>query len=546
MNGTVTAPQEARLRGTRRGWLDRSTTVLATVVASGVIALASTYVVLTNAFDARAALRAEAVAAAQYGPNYPRALPSGTLALAAWIETPAPGVRAAAPRLALPEFSDGPRRVPDLATMAPATRQPVRPVREPRPRPMDDGGLVLVARGMSPAQALTLARPTARPEAILALAVPPEADPAAAPTDAPTDADAVAAAVADALLAAPPADPAGAPVEIATLSPQAVAMSPRPASRPASVIAAAARAPARAPAVDVARAPSPEEEVTLARLEDPDTADAPRAPLIQPRAGANPCSPRLAGDIPRRPRGAAGGAAVMAGLGSGGGRDSAIVREALAGNIPDFLRQLQPVRFTGLAGGRQTEIVICVTPDYLAIGSDRDHVRTPLGLPAALRIADAFDMMLPTPRMVDAIYAQADLRLSPRPMTPGPQMSSTDYFLRHDATVDAQFARAGGRPGILVAGHKKDLVIANRLGRAPGRVAIYGWHRGNGNPIQPLSTVHGEYYADYSHGIRLVSRTAYVDGRAVDLRTLLTDGTYAGLLNSDGPLTAATVRLASL
>jgi hypothetical protein len=130
-------------------------------------------------------------------------------------------------------------------------------------------------------------------------------------------------------------------------------------------------------------------------------------------------------------------------------------------------------------------------------------------------------------------------------MSPGAAMSSTDYFLRHDATVDAQFDRAGARDGLLVAGHKKDLVLSNRLSRAPGRVAIYGWHRAGGTPIQPLSTVHGEDYADYSHGIRLVARTAHVNGRAVDLRGLLTDGQYAGLLNGAGPLSGATVRLAA-
>jgi hypothetical protein len=147
------------------------------------------------------------------------------------------------------------------------------------------------------------------------------------------------------------------------------------------------------------------------------------------------------------------------GNGSGSGRDNAIISEALRGNVPDHVRALQPVRFTGTVGGRQTEIVICVTPDYLAVGSNSDHVRVPLGLPAALRVADAFDMMLPTTRMVDAIYAQADLRLSPRPMNPGPQMSSTDYFMRHDATLDAQMSQAGGRHGVLLAGHKKDLVL---------------------------------------------------------------------------------------
>ncbi|AHM04679.1 hypothetical protein roselon_02346 [Roseibacterium elongatum DSM 19469] len=392
-----------------------------------------------------------------------------------------------------------------------------RPPVEALPRPEIGVELVQVARNMTPARALELPTPAIRPEAIVARAAPLSA----------------------------PQSPADAVPDGATPSVLLAAVSPRPALRPEGL---AERFPVRAtpgraePAVQVARAADPEDEITLARYEEP---AAPR--LLRPRSGANPCSPRLA-EIPRRRGSAPGGAAVMASLGngSGTGRDNAIADQALAGNVPDFLRDLQPVSFTGIAGGRQTEITICVTPDYLAIGSDEDHVRVPLGLPAALRVADGFDMMLPTTRMVDAIYAQADLRLSPSPMTPGPQMSSTDYFLRHDATVDGQFARAGGRGGILVAGHKKDLVIANRLSRAPGRVAIYGWHRSNGNPIQPLSTVHGEYYADYSHGIRLVSRTAYIDGRAIDLRSLLTDGQYASLLNSDGPLNSATVRLAAL
>ncbi len=41
--------------------------------------------------------------------------------------------------------------------------------------------------------------------------------------------------------------------------------------------------------------------------------------------------------------------------------------------------------------------------------------------------------------------------------------------------------------GKLIAGHKKDVVITNRLLTMPKRVAIYGWHRPNGSPIQPLA-----------------------------------------------------------
>lgn len=327
--------------------------------------------------------------------------------------------------------------------------------------------------------------------------------------------------------------------------------SPRPSPRPADLIT---RVSARAQdfEIDVARAEAPD---TLGDLPDTlgdlpgtlgDLGESIRSNIFS--SGGGNCTPHMARQIPRRPGSAASGSDVMASVGnsSGADRDNRMVQEALSGNVPNYIRNLRPVTFNGTVGGRTVEVTICATPDYLAIGSDRDHVRVPLGLPAALRMAEAFDMMLPTTTMVDAIYQQADIRVAPSPMTPGSSMSSTSYFLRHNDTIEGQFARAGVQSGMLVAGHKKDLVLANRLSRNPGRVAIYGWHRSNGHAIQPLSTVHGEYYADYSHGIRLVSRTAFVDGRAVDLRELLTDERYAGFLNSDGALSGATVRLASL
>lgn len=329
---------------------------------------------------------------------------------------------------------------------------------------------------------------------------------------------------------------AEAEVEVAALSPLATPVSPRPALRPADLdTTPAATAPARAS--------EPTAEVTLAALPAEEPAATP-----QFDRNANACSDRLARDIPRRSRGASRGTAFATSIESlsGTSRDAAIAREVLAGNVPDFLRGLAPVNFTGvLPNGRSAQVTICVTPDYLAVGDDSDFMRVPLGLSAAARIAEGFGMMLPTTRMVDAIHTQADLRLSPSPMNPGAQMASTGYFMRHNATVQQQYRNSGGRLGMLVAGHKKDLVLTNRLSSAPGRVAIYGWHRAGGSPIQPLSTVHGAEYADYSHGIRLVSRTAFVNGRAVDLRDLLMDSTYAGLLNTDGPIGRPAIQIAS-
>lgn len=309
-----------------------------------------------------------------------------------------------------------------------------------------------------------------------------------------------------------------------------------PLARPQSVVrlaslAASARTAAAPTAAPPVAPPVPAPAVITAALDVP--------PLTG--SGRDSCPATLTRAIPNRALGAPGGQTAIARLAAsaGAGRDNAIAQAVISGNLPDFLRRLVPVTVTGTgADGRPARITLCVMPDYLALGSDSDFVRVPLGLPAATLIAERFDMVLPTTRMVDAIHAQAGVRLRPSPMTPGAQMASTDYFLRHNATLEGQRRSAGGALGVLVSGHKKDLVLSNRLERNPGRVAIYGWHQANGQPIQPLSTVHGASYADYSHGIRLVSRTAFINGQAIDLRDLLGDGRYAGLISDEGTITS--------
>lgn len=436
--------------------------------------------------------------------------------LAAPVDPPAvpPTLRIVAPRLsAIPPVAG---RTPSAGPAEPEIRvvtgpPPLRPPTRPgSAAPAADGSGILLA-GL---------RPQARPS------VPGVAP---LPDDLPAD------------LSAPEAE--AAPVLAAAGPSTAPLTAPRARPRPAGLagLVQVARADPEAmlslvtPALARGAAEAPAARPSEDRLPDP--AALPRA------AAADPCTDRLAGAIPRRDRGAPPGSAFFAGLGGAAGtdRDRRIVAQIGAGNVPSFLRDLRPVALTGDG----VQIVLCVMPDYLALGSDADFVRVPLGLRAAMDVADRFDMLLPTARMVDAIYAQADVRLRPQPMDPGPQMASTGYFLRHNAMVEAQLASAGGRPGLLVSGHKKDLVLTNRLARSPGRVAIYGWHRAGGQAIQPLSTVHGADYADYSHGVRLVSRTAYLNGRPIDLGALLSDDRYAGILNSEGPMQAAVLRVAA-
>jgi len=231
---------------------------------------------------------------------------------------------------------------------------------------------------------------------------------------------------------------------------------------------------------------------------------------------------------------------------AGVARDALLRAELLAGNIPQFLRRSVPVRIPGRDRAHPVELTLCVLPDYLAVGSDRDFVLVPLGLEAALAIAQRFGFELPTPHMVDAIYEAAPVKLAPLPLPAGDEMRSTAYFVYHTELIGEQRAALPAPLGELTSGDKKDLVLTSRLWTDPGRVAIYGWHRSVGMPIQPLSTVHGARYSDYSHGVRLVSDTAYVNGVPRPLRELLAEAQTARLLSDEGPWPQLAARLAGL
>jgi hypothetical protein len=245
---------------------------------------------------------------------------------------------------------------------------------------------------------------------------------------------------------------------------------------------------------------------------------------IQPAAG-----------IPARPADAIGGAAFMMRISDlpPAAREEAIAEEVLRGNIPDFLRRFVTltVRETDAAGKEHT-LAYEVMPDYLAIGSDADFVRIPMTPMTAQRIADAFACALPTRKVVDDVYREAAVKLEPRPLTE--EREAVKTFVQHQKIIEEQ--RAGKPLGLLVAGDKKDVVVTNRLTEKPNRVAIYGWHKPDGKPIQPLTIVHRDTYVDYSHGIRLMKRAVLLDGKPRDIRDILRSPELCPLLSDEGPL----------
>jgi hypothetical protein len=168
-------------------------------------------------------------------------------------------------------------------------------------------------------------------------------------------------------------------------------------------------------------------------------------------------------------------------------RDSFVVKEVMAGNIPGFLRRFKAVSvaITDSATGKKIRAVYYVSPDYLAIGRDDDWARVNITPMAAQQIADVIDCFLPTRKMVDDIYHAATIKLEPVPMYAF--RDSTPTMWHHHLIIEGQ---RQGRRG-LIAGIQKDVVISGKISRdkRPDRVAIYGWHKPDGQPIQPCIRV---------------------------------------------------------
>jgi hypothetical protein len=250
-------------------------------------------------------------------------------------------------------------------------------------------------------------------------------------------------------------------------------------------------------------------------------------------------APRL--DLPERVTGAPGGDAIAADLRmlDLGAREERVFEEIASGNVPDWLRRLRQVDLTGEIDGRTRRVTFWVTPDYLAVGSDDDNLLIPLSARTAQRIADLTGGSLPTPRMVDAIWAAAELRVQPIRFPPDEHMRSLRYIERHDALVKAQLMVYDESPGVFLAGHKLDVVITASLAEHPGEIALYGWHRSNGKPVQSLYVGATDSLVVFSHGVRLVHRGVLVDGMPRDLLDVLGDPVLAPILSGGGVIADA-------
>lgn len=193
-----------------------------------------------------------------------------------------------------------------------------------------------------------------------------------------------------------------------------------------------------------------------------------------------------------------------------------------------------------LHGGSHS-LTVRVMSDALMLSGIRIAVRPP----TLQAIADHLGAVLLTPKLCDAIWAQADIKIPP---SPGAPHATDEAIAAHSARVSRLVAKRHG----LVSTAGKDWVLTNRLVGRRDKAANYGWHApgkywlgirlhpsetlpGIG-VIQPLATVHGVGHVDYSQTVRLASNRCVLDGQEIDLRDVLSSPTLAHLASHEGRL----------
>lgn len=256
-------------------------------------------------------------------------------------------------------------------------------------------------------------------------------------------------------------------------------------------------------------------------------------------------------------------------------RDEKVLEFFEAGHIPTFYQHWCAVPVKGKKSGLSG--VIYVLPDFLCLGTDEDFVRARVNPPVAEKIGHLIDGQLPTSKMVDDIYAASqkmpaitwgedfhkkwvpDESLMPDGKTKGKCYGSSMLYTARWPDQDARILKAlqerGFKPGKLVAGHLKNVVVGIGIDHRFDKnawmwkllkpedqgkvVGIYGWFKSDGSVIQgpnPNWHSHPIPYADYSHGTRFVYKDMMIGADAVPVDEVLRDKERCDLLSREGPL----------
>jgi hypothetical protein len=275
-------------------------------------------------------------------------------------------------------------------------------------------------------------------------------------------------------------------------------------------------------------------------------------------------------------------------------REDEVFAQIASGNVPSWTEHWREIKLKHCDA--RGNVVLCgsawVMPDYLSIGRDlfvengrvkpgHDYVRMPISGFTAQKIANMFALMLPTEKVVDAVFEQADVKLMGIGLDPPGTLGQmgNKRFCYHEDLIegfganDCAWHKAHSRDEyadtwsgrtallaprtlgltrprgqLLVAGHKKDVVVwwpvamGKKLWLEEDYLMFTGFNLFAKPPPQNWirrakdAGYHKAGYCDYSHGVRLMWPEVSVEGKLKRVMDVLYDPKEAFLLNTDGPV----------
>lgn len=209
------------------------------------------------------------------------------------------------------------------------------------------------------------------------------------------------------------------------------------------------------------------------------------------------------------------------------------------------------------------DAIIYLATDAMRVGEPGDSVRVDVSCNSQQQICDALGLQMPTPKMLDIVWAACNVRVKPMTFSPDAQnmvtvtdpatgsskrvsMSSVTAMFAHDARISAA---VGSNPG-LVANIGKIWALIAKLGGASSQggwvAANYGWYDKAANAgtsvsgayrmWQGVGTRHNDAHVDYSQVHFVVHPTMLVNGEYIPTSQVMTSPSLCKLVCHDGPL----------
>lgn len=149
-------------------------------------------------------------------------------------------------------------------------------------------------------------------------------------------------------------------------------------------------------------------------------------------------------------------------------------------------------------------------------------------------------VILPTAKLLDLSYQQADVKLNCTALPAGAKMSTTEYSKLYNIEFEKKRA---GRTG-LIRDCGKSWILSNKFAKGPSTAVNHGFYSSSGIAINPLGAklyqnegaAHNYKHEDYSQLILLVVDQCLLDGEMVKVTDLLDDPTLSKLVNYNGRL----------